>query len=177
MPEQSGAAVNCKSGWVRGARGSCSTGFAPNQRLLEHCIPTSRAVASNALPCSSNGVPSNDDSRVVVFECICQVHMYLCSSHHATSVRAESEPTCSSQIRHTSMTLGELDVEQGEERSSAAWPVLASELLSCLFNRKGLHTGKWTFHGVSAFCSHAASCVLADLGVPGCIFSSTTSSP
>ena len=85
--------------------------------------------------------------------------------------------TCSSQMRQTSMSLGEVIGEEGEDKSSAACPMLASELLCCLVKRRGLHTGNFRLQGVSAVCSHATSGVALEVGVPGCMLSSTASNP
>lgn len=85
--------------------------------------------------------------------------------------------TCSSQMRQTSMSLGEVMGEQGEDRSSAACPMLASELLCCLVRRTGLHTGNFRLQGVSAVCCHAMFGFVPEVGVPGCMLSSTASSP
>ena len=75
------------------------------------------------------------------------------------------------------MSLGEVMGEQGEDRSSAARPMLASELLCCLVRRRGLQTGNFRLQGVSAVWSHATSGVVPEVGVPGCMLSSTASSP
>jgi len=84
---------------------------------------------------------------------------------------------CSSQIRQTTMILGEALGEHGVDRSPVARLVLASEPLSWREMRSGLQWDSLRLQELLPCCSHMASLVHPDVGVPGCMDSSTDSSP
>ena len=84
---------------------------------------------------------------------------------------------CSSQIRQTTMILGDALGEQGVDMSSAVLPVLASEPLCWRAILKGLHCDILTLQELFGCCSHIASLAQLEVGVPGCMDSSTDSRP
>ena len=84
---------------------------------------------------------------------------------------------CSSQMRQTTMILGDALGEHGVDISPVARLVLASEPLSWREIRSGLQWDSLRLQELLPCCSHMASLVHPDVGVPGCMDSSTDSSP
>lgn len=95
---------------------------------------------------------------------------------HNTSIY-ERQLACSSQIRQTTMILGDALGEHGVETSSRVLLVLASEPLCWRAILKGLQWDSLRLQGLLACCSHMASLAQPEVGVPGCMDSSTDPNP
>lgn len=84
---------------------------------------------------------------------------------------------CSSQIRQTTMIFGDALGEHCVETSSQVLLVLASESLCWRAILRGLQWDTLRLQGLLACCSHMASLVPPEVGVPGCIHSSIDPKP